>query len=468
MKKYVFVLSFIFLIVCVFTATPAFSADTDFVIEDGVLLSYSGSSSNVTIPSSVTVIANNAFEKNTTLKSVSLGSSVLSIGNEAFYGCTALESISGGDNVNYVGALAFVDTKFLNNSSDEFLTIGGALVRYNGTSATVTLPDTIKTISPYAFLRNSKITSFKANKNLTSIGEGAFYECTSLALIDVTNYLSFVGADAFYGTKLMSTQNDFAVLGDGVLVSYNGSASAVIIPATVRSIAPNAFYENKNINSVTIPASVFLLGARAFMNCNNLSEVVLNNGLVMIDDEAFAQCTSLSSVSTPATLVKVGKGAFIKCSKLSTAFINGNNLSIDYGAFAHCTSLEAVLLSSDVSAIGSDAFSNDAELKAISIPPEVISVTADSFDNCDFVTVVTDEDSSADLALSSSCEVSYNRGDCGLDGVVDVIDATLVQRHMATISTLENKCLPFADADFDGSISVLDATYIQRYVAGLI
>lgn len=468
MKKILAFFCALLLVFCILTVVPAFSADTDFVVEDGVLVSYVGSDTSVTIPSSVNTIADSAFLNNTTIKSINLNDKVYSIGNKAFYGCTALTSLIGDSAVVYVGALAFVDTPFLENSTKEFVSVGSALICYNGTDTAVTLPSSICSVSPYAFLRNCAITSFKAADNLTSIGEGAFYQCSNLKEVDVTKAVSFIGADAFNGTKWLDSQTDFVTLGDGILISYKGSQKSVTVPSTVLQIGANAFYADRNITSVTIPQSVFSIGARAFMSCSNLADVSLSSGLVMIDEEAFADCTKLVTIKTPRTLSKIGKGAFVNCNKLSTAFIAGNNLAIDYGAFAFCTSLETVLLSEEVGVVGQDVFNNCVKLSSISIPPQVTVINPGSFSGCRELTFVTDKDSFADTALSGAFTASYNRGDSQVNGLVDVLDATAIQMHIAGLYSLPLHNLAFADADFDANVSVLDATYIQLFIAKLL
>lgn len=468
MKKLTIVFCVILILTCVVSVVPAFSADTDFVVEDTVLLSYTGSSESVTIPSSVTAIASNAFANNTKIKSVKLHNKVYTIGDKAFYGCTSLSTVSGGEKVSYVGALSFVDTKFLSSSTAEFVTLGSVLLCYNGTGTTVTLPDSITCIAPYAFLRNTKLTTFKSGTNLKVIGEGAFYECSALKSVTVKNSVSFIGADAFKGTKWLSSKSDFVTLGDGILIAYNGSSSTLKIPSSVKQIAPNALYSNSAVTSVNVPSSVFAIGARAFMNCSKLSDVTLTHGLVMIDDEAFANCSKLKSIVTPLTLSQIGKGAFINCTKLSQANLQGNNLCVDYGAFAYCSNLELAYISDSAVAVGNDVFDNCSKLSYITAPSNIETISADSFSGVSSLTVVCEKDSFAHSALKGAFDVSFNNGDVGLDGELDIMDATLIQRYIACIEQLPLSTLAFADADYDAVVSVLDATYIQRYIAKLL
>ena len=65
-------------------------------------------------------------------------------------------------------------------------------------------------------------------------------------------------------------------------------------------------------------------------------------------------------------------------------------------------------------------------------------------------------------------ENDFVLGDVNGDGEVSIIDATLVQRHVAKIIELSDDAKLRADANKDGDISVVDATFIQRHVAKII
>lgn len=58
-------------------------------------------------------------------------------------------------------------------------------------------------------------------------------------------------------------------------------------------------------------------------------------------------------------------------------------------------------------------------------------------------------------------------GDVNLDGKVDIVDATTIQRYLASIINLTAEQKDIADIDGDGTVSILDATTIQRLLAGL-
>ena len=58
-------------------------------------------------------------------------------------------------------------------------------------------------------------------------------------------------------------------------------------------------------------------------------------------------------------------------------------------------------------------------------------------------------------------------GDADLNGRVDIIDVTAIQRHEASIKPLAEEAMIPADVDKDGNVTIIDATWLQRYFAGL-
>ncbi len=58
-------------------------------------------------------------------------------------------------------------------------------------------------------------------------------------------------------------------------------------------------------------------------------------------------------------------------------------------------------------------------------------------------------------------------GDANEDGVVNVKDATLIQKHVASIVNLSSAAITLSDVNGDGTVNVKDATAIQKYVASI-
>lgn len=147
--------------------------------------------------------------------------------------------------------------------------------------------------------------------------------------------------------------NNYSASG-GVITSYSGSASSVIIPATINSSA------------------VTSIGAGAFAYNTSMTSVTLPSTVTQIGQEAFADCSSLKSISMPSSLREIG-----------------------IGAFYNCTSLRSVSLPSGTTTIADEAFANCSSLSSITIPSSVTSIASDAFDGCDSLTIICSEGSAA-------------------------------------------------------------------------
>ncbi|MBQ6154111.1 MAG: glycosyl hydrolase 53 family protein [Ruminococcus sp.] len=63
---------------------------------------------------------------------------------------------------------------------------------------------------------------------------------------------------------------------------------------------------------------------------------------------------------------------------------------------------------------------------------------------------------------------SYYLGDADLDGEVTVLDATAIQKYLASLSRLSEEGLLAADVEESGEqVNILSATYIQKYLAAI-
>lgn len=70
-----------------------------------------------------------------------------------------------------------------------------------------------------------------------------------------------------------------------------------------------------------------------------------------------------------------------------------------------------------------------------------------------------------DISFDVNITVPY---DVNMDGVFNVIDATLVQKQVVHNVEFDSYQLKLADTDNDGTISVVDATNIQKKIVGLL
>lgn len=458
------ILALLFVVLSVLSTFGMYSAlaASDFKVSGGVLMSYTGTSKNITIPEGVYYIADSVFEGNKTIESVNLNDTVI-IGNKAFYGCESLHKVTVSENVKSCGAYAFYNTPFYKDSSTPDL-LGSVLLKGAKVSGDFTVPSEVTSIAPYALYGNTKVTSVTLTGKVTEIGEGAFMNCTSLSSVSVSNQTSYIGAFAFEGTPWLKSQKSaFVTLGNGVLIKYNGSDTDVKIPDSVSQIASGAFYENTVVKKVTIPETVTFIGMRAFMNCKNLTTVNIPKSVKVIDNEAFANCTALTYVEIPDTVVSLGDSVFIGATSLKTAKVL-TSADIPNGLFASCTSLEAVMIASETTRLGDYAFYNCKNLVAVSVPDTVEIIGDNVFTGTPKLKVNCNNGS---YTMSYCKDKAAVIGDSNSDGKVNIRDATHIQKAVAGMVSLTFTQQVVSDADFSGNINVRDATKVQKNLAGI-
>ena len=274
----------------------------------------------------------------------------------------------------------------------------------------------VTSIGDSAFCNCTSLTSVTIPNSVTSIGDGAFASCTSLTGIRVTEGNSHYSSDASGvlfnkdKTTLVQCPGAFAAytIPDSV-TSIGGSAfrgcsslTSVTIPDSVTSFGSDAFQGCTSLTSVTIPNSVTSIDYSAFFGCSSLTSVTIPNGVTSIGEQAFSGCKSLTSVTIPDSVTSIGKFAFRGCASLTSVTIPNSVTSIGDGAFASCTSLTGIRVTEGNSHYSSDAsgvlFNKDkttlvqcpgAFSGSYAIPDSVTSIGKFAFEGCTSLTSVT-------------------------------------------------------------------------------
>lgn len=151
----------------------------------------------------------------------------------------------------------------------------------------------IKSIGKLSFAR-SGLQEIVIPDTVTTIEYGAFYHCDDLINITVPDSVTRIDAYAFDHTPFFNSflQSDeaFLILGDGVLVKYNGPSDNVVIPDGVKYISTYAFKDYKNITSVTFNDELIIINDYAFSGCDNLTEVYNIPDSCIYSEKAFSNC----------------------------------------------------------------------------------------------------------------------------------------------------------------------------------
>ena len=197
---------------------------------------------SITIPDDIENIGDYAFYGCSSLTSITIPDSVTSINASAFYGCTSLEGVYITD------IAAWCNIRFSYTSSNP--------LRYAGK----------------LYLNNELITELIIPDNVTSIGNYAFYGCTSIESVSIPNSVTRIKMYAFSDCSSLQS----VTLGEGISLYY---------------ISGNAFSDCTSLKSLTVQGTITSIHSQAFQNCTSLMNVYITdldawNAITFEDDTA--------------------------------------------------------------------------------------------------------------------------------------------------------------------------------------
>lgn len=210
----------------------------------------------------VVAIKNEAFKKETRIKSVNISDNISVIGYEAFSCCTGLKNIE--------------------------------------------LPESVVVIGENAFSECRNLTSIELSKNVELIGIGAFSGCTGLTsmTVDEKNPIFDSRLDC---NAIIETKSNKLISG----------CKNTKIPDSVTSIESYAFSKCYSLTDLVIPDSVTVIGSYAFSECKSLTNIEIPTSIDTIRNYAFEGCTSLTSIVIPINVGYMGSYVFNNCTNLT-------------------------------------------------------------------------------------------------------------------------------------------------------
>ena len=317
----------------------------------------------------VTNLPGDAFSYCDNLTSISIPSTVTTIAPNAFYIAPGLTELTVDENNM---AYCAVDGILYDKAVTQIIRCP------QQKSGVVELPQTITSIGNYSFVGCSKITAVNIPDGLTLIGERAFLYCSSLTsitipantVLDSNNYSPFGACTSL--TKINITDgNTSAKVADDFLLSYDGTkifyslsrAEQIQIPDQIKALAGYSF-AGSPITSITIPKNVVSLTQQTFSYCQNLTSIDVdaeNSTFESVDGVLFNKTKKLYAYPGGRT------GEYV---------IPDDTQEIVNGAFMG-SSVSAIVIPNSVKTIRSSAFTDAGNLKKItfksSTPPSGMS-----------------------------------------------------------------------------------------------
>ena len=254
------------------------------------------------------------FGENSKLESI--GSDAFSGCNSALYTEYEYGKYIGDSNNPYAVLIELTNENFSTYKINEQTKIISYGVFENCSRlGSITIPNSVTSIGSDAFRYCSSLTSvtFGENSKLESIGSDAFSWCDSLTSVHISDIAAWcnISFGDSYSNPLKYARNLYLngnlvtelVIPDGVTsigdYAFFGctSLTSVTIPDSVTSIGSSAFAYCDSLTSVVIPDSVTSIGDCAFSDCSSLTSVTIGDSVESIGSDAFSWCTSLTVVT---------------------------------------------------------------------------------------------------------------------------------------------------------------------------
>lgn len=422
-KKWVVALALI-ATALILTHLPVSEADaaasaSDFQTQGSTLVKYRGTEERVTIPDTVEVVGESAFENNQKVQFVVIPKSVKRLDAYVFWGCNNLEEVVLGKGLTAVDEYSFAGCTGLKQ---------------------ITIPENIQSIDAQAFAGCVNLTDIYIPATVTGIAEDAFLNCDNVTihadegsvaaqfaqkLAEQKNRDPLVTAapvqtptavsrpDTQATTEPVSTATPAPVatpvpgnvlgstiiVGNHALVMVHPGEEKVqqgytepeagqetgeeqdITAETENGKVPEwMYYRNQSVSAVTIPEGTTEIGRFAFSR-SSLRTVTIPEGVTVIDYAAFYHCDNLDNVVLPDTVNTVGAKAFTHTGWLDDFEENSMDDFLISGDIlvAYKGNLPEVVIPDGVRVIAEEAFRNHTELKKVHLPASVTDIGNDAF-----------------------------------------------------------------------------------------
>ena len=408
------------------------------------LTGYTGSDSEIVIPSSYSIVEENvyvegndysvksigddAFANNSTISKVTISNGITSIGKQSFRNCSNLSVLTIGEDVTSIGNSAFQlcinllevhynAKNMTDRTQNNYIfccSVAGSNSVYSKTPFRLIIGKNVKRIPAYLFASNNPYTvnigsvEFEENSVCEEIGKYAFasnYSTLKITEIEIPENLKTLGDYAFYGCENVNKvyynainfeksfwvdsnyiNHEFESLGanTGVNVIFGNKVKTIPKGLFCYRGTGNIYTETPNIVSVSFE--------------ENSSCETINNGV-------FYGCSNLVDVELPNSLINLGDNVFYKCNISYTTYENGLYLGNSQNPHLFLmdisdTSVNEFNIHQNTKRIFKSAISGTTNLTSLTIPANVDYIYPSAFSTSGINTLII---------LGNDTQLMYNQ-----------------------------------------------------------
>lgn len=486
-------------------ATVYTSGDYDYtVLDDGTaqITKYNGSASELVIPTeldgkTVSAIGQMSFEKCKSITSLTIPSNIKTIGKNAFRYCENLKNLTLSEGLEAIDLGGFqecakLESVVLPNSLtkvDTFIFKGDAALK------SVKLPNNLQDIGDYMFC-DTGLTSIEFPPCVTRIGQCAFAH-SSLISVEIPATVKVLDCSAFAGCLSLSsvTLNEGLETINGFVFHGCKKLMEVTVPDTVKEVEYLSFgywFDPVPFNDVLIDGFVLkgYTGSAAERYANGCGVKFVSIGESILTPPTTAGPTEPTEPPVPGSVTTV-------------YYKNTNNFSTPYAYYwqkngngpEKWPGVAMTKVTDDVYKVDVPVennmiiFSNnggnktldldipgnnyiyedsnwsvyaDAPTEPVTTEPQETTAPATT----EPITTKPQETTAPATTQPDTTEPTETLyGDVNGDGVIEINDATEIQKVIASLVTFTELQMKVGDVNLDGKTDVVDVTLIQKYLA---
>ena len=347
---------------------------------------------------------------------------------------------------------------------------------YNGAETKLTIPAQIDSksvikIENNAFKDNKNFTSVTISEGIEDVGESAFENCTSLAIITLPKTVTHIGKNAIFNTAYYNNKDNWKLkrVEEDTDLSI-GSGTQETIP-----------WED-----ILAPTLEYLYLGTALIECEYSGFYRIKQGTTVVADYAFQKSTGAQRIEFPQSLIAIGKHAFDGCVSLEN-FDIPENADIDatslcntgfYNNSKNWENNTLYLGTRLISANGEEIIIKDGTTQIVSsavncenvvIPKSVTEICENALLNTENTTIFGYADTCAEAyAIENNIKFidleSFIKGDVNFNGELDAEDYKIIC-DISTLQQTPSFTVALAgDMNEDGAIDGLDVIILDLFI----